>query len=201
MRFLVGLTGGIGSGKTTVADQFAELGADLVDTDRIAHDLTAVGGSALIAIARRFGDKYLTDAGALDRERMRALVFSDPAAKKDLESILHPMIRSETARLVSDSVAPYTMLVVPLLFETGDHRERVQRVVVVDCDEQTQIDRVVRRSRLRPEEVRAIMATQISRAQRLEGADDVIRNDTDIDGLRPQVALLHRKYLELAART
>lgn len=201
MHFVVGLTGGIGSGKSTVAELFAGLGAGVVDTDRIAHDLTGSGGAALQAITRRFGTQYLTIDGALDRERMRALVFSDPSAKTALESILHPMIRAESARLIAESNAPYVVLVVPLLFETCGNRDQVQRVLVVDCDEQTQIDRVVHRSKLRAEEVRAIIATQAARAQRLAGTDDVISNDTDVAGLRAQVAPLHRKYLELAARS
>lgn len=198
MPFVVGLTGGIGSGKSTVAGIFSELGAGVVDTDRISHDLTSPGGAALDAIAHRFGTQYLTSAGGLNRELMRALVFSDPGAKSDLESILHPLIGAESARLVRASDAPYVLLVVPLLFETSGHSRRFQRVLVVDCDEQNQVSRVVRRG-LPPSQVHAIMAAQVSRAQRLAGADDVIRNDADIPGLRAQIAPLHRKYLELAA--
>lgn len=200
MRFVVGLTGGIGSGKSTVADLFAELGAGVVDTDRIAHDLTASGGAALQTITRRFGAQYLTEDGALDRKRMRGLVFSNLTAKTELEAILHPMIRAESARQIDESDSPYVVLVVPLLFETRGSRDQIQRVLVVDCDEQTQIDRVVRRSGLQADEVRAIIAAQAPRTHRLAGADDVIHNDTDVAGLRAQVAPLHRKYLELAAR-
>lgn len=199
MPFVVGLTGGIGSGKSTVADMFSELGAGVVDTDRVAHDLTSPGGAALDAIAHRFGDRYLTSAGSLNRELMRSLVFTDPGAKSDLESILHPLIGAESTRLVGASEAPYVLLVIPLLFEFSGGPKRFQRVLVVDCDEQNQIDRVVRRG-LQSEQVRAIMATQVSRAQRLAGADDVIRNNADIPELRAQVVPLHRKYLELAAR-
>lgn len=200
MPFVVGLTGGIGSGKSTVADIFSELGAGVVDTDRIAHDLTGPGGAALDAIANRFGTRFLTSAGSLNRELMRSLVFADPGAKSDLESILHPLIGAESARLVTASEAPYVLLVVPILFETGGDPKRFQRVLVVDCDEQNQVDRVLRRG-LQSEQVQAIMATQVSRAQRLAGADDVIRNNADIPGLRAQIVPLHRKYLELAAHS
>lgn len=200
MPFLVGLTGGIGSGKSTVADIFSELGAGVVDTDQISRDLTSPGGAAIEAIARRFGMRFLTSAGGLNRELMRSLVFTDPSAKSDLESILHPLIGVESTRLVSASEAAYVLLVVPLLFETGGDSKRFQRVLVVDCEEQTQVDRVVRRG-LQSDQVRAIMATQASRAQRMAGADDVIRNDADIPGLRAQIVPLHHKYLELAIRS
>jgi len=200
MPFVVGLTGGIGSGKSTVADIFAELGAGVVDTDQIARELTGPGGAALEAIALRFGHRMMTQTGGMDRDLMRSLVFSDPDAKSDLESILHPLIRAESDRRIAESTAPYVVLVVPLLFETGRDPGRFQRVLVVDCDEQTQVERVVQRSGLDPGQVRAIMATQISRAQRVAAADDLIRNDADIDGMRAQILPLHRKYLELAAR-
>lgn len=200
MPFVVGLTGGIGSGKSTVADIFSELGAGVVDTDRIAHELTNPGGAAVDAIARRFGKRFLTSAGGMNRELMRTLIFSDPGAKSDLESILHPLIHTEYARHIAESTAPYVLLVVPLLFETGRPPGRFQRVLVVDCDEQTQVDRVVRRSGLHPDQVRTIMANQVSRAQRVTGADDLIRNDSDIAEVRAQILPLHQKYLELAAR-
>lgn len=200
MPFVVGLTGGIGSGKSTAADIFAELGAGVVDTDQIARELTSPGGAALEAIALRFGRRSLTSTGGMDRKLMRSLVFSDPDAKSALESILHPLIRAESDRRIAGSTAPYVVLVVPLLFEAGRDPGRFQRVLVVDCDERTQVDRVVRRSGLDPGQVRAIMANQISRAQRAASADDLIRNDTDIADLRAQILPLHRKYLELAAR-
>lgn len=200
MPFVVGLTGGIGSGKSTVADIFSELGAGVVDTDRISHELTGPGGAALDAIALRFGRRFLAPNGGMNRELMRSLVFSDPDAKTDLEAILHPLIRAESARRVVASAAPYVLLVVPLLFETGRDPERFQRVLVVDCDEQTQLERVVTRSGLHPDQVHAIMANQVPRAKRVAGADDLIRNEGDIAGLRAQILPLHRKYLELAAR-
>lgn len=200
MPFVVGLTGGIGSGKSTVADIFSELGAGVVDTDRIAHELTGPGGAALDAIALRFGKRFLAPNGGMNRELMRSLVFSDPDAKTDLEAFLHPLIRAESARRVVASAAPYVLLVVPLLFETGRDPERFQRVLVVDCDEQTQLERVVTRSGLHPDQVHAIMANQVPRAKRVAGADDLIRNEGDIAGLRAQILPLHRKYLELAAR-
>lgn len=200
MPFVIGLTGGIGSGKSTVAEMFSELGAGVVDTDRIAHELTGPGGAALGAIALRFGERFLTPNGGMDRELMRSLIFSDPDAKSDLEAILHPLIRTESARRVAESAAPYILLVVPLLFETGKDPERFQRVLVVDCEEQTQLERVVSRSGLHPEQVHAIMENQVPRAQRVAGADDLIRNEGDMAGLRAQILPLHRKYLELAAQ-
>ncbi len=148
MPFAVGLTGGIGSGKTTVAELFAELGAGVVDTDEIAHTLTGPGQAAVSEIARRFGPQYATAEGSLDRTRMRKLAFEDPRAKKDLESILHPLIRQEAERRLANSTAPYAMLVVPLLFESGAYQTLVRRVLVVDSDEETRIERVRQRSNL-----------------------------------------------------
>ncbi|MFZ5508904.1 MAG: dephospho-CoA kinase [Pseudomonadota bacterium] len=198
--YIVGLTGGIGSGKSAAAERFAELGAAVVDTDAVAHELTRPGGAAMEPIRAAFGETVITPEGALDRGAMRRLVFRDAEAKGRLEAILHPMIRAETdrrARAALTAGAPYIVLVVPLLVESGSYRRRVNRVAVVDCDEQTQVRRVVARSGLTPEEVRAIMATQVSRAQRLAAADDVIDNEGDLAALRAQVDALHRKYLEL----
>lgn len=201
MPFAVGLTGGIGSGKTTVAELFAELGAGVVDTDVIARALTGVGQTAVGEIARRFGPQYVTADGALDRARMRKLAFEDARAKKDLESILHPLIRREAERLVANSTAPYVILVVPLLFESGAYQKLVRRVLVVDSDQETRIERVRRRNNLPREEILAIMASQVGQAERLRRADDVIRNDGDLAALEAQVAALHRKYLDLAAES
>lgn len=199
MSFIVGLTGGIGSGKTTVADLFAERGAALVDTDAIAHELTGPQGAAMAAIAAAFGTAVLRPDGGLDRAAMRAVVFSDRAARTRLEAILHPLIRQQSqARCEAATNAPYVLLVVPLLVETGSYRQRADRVLVVDCDESVQISRVMARSGLAAEEVKAIMATQASRAERQAVADDVVLNEGGLEALLPQVEGLHLRYLDLA---
>ena len=196
MKFVVGLTGGIGSGKTAAADEFGKLGAAVVDTDAIAHELTEKGGAALPAIEKLFGSRFLDPAGGMDRKKMRDHVFANPAAKRALEGLLHPMIREESARRIAAASAPYVVHVVPLLIESPDYRRRVNRVLVVDVPEDTQVTRVRSRSGLTDDEVHAIMRTQVSRAERLAAADDVIENRGTIDALRKQVAALHRKYLE-----
>lgn len=203
MSLIVGLTGGIGSGKSTVADRLAAFGAALVDTDVIAHQLTGAQGAAMEQIIAAFGPSVVRDDGALDRVAMRRLVFSDPAAKERIEAILHPLIRRESEALCrSAATAPYVLLVVPLLVEaaaSASYRQRVDRILVVDCDEATQVSRVVARSGLSPAEVRAIMATQASRVERLAVADDVVFNGGDLDSLNAQLIALHRRYLDLAA--
>ena len=199
MTYIVGLTGGIGSGKSAAADLLEELGAAVVDTDVIAHELTAPGGPAIEPIRAAFGDGVIAQNGALDRAAMRRRVFADAQAKARLEGILHPMIRAETDRRSAASRAPYVVLVVPLLVESGGYRRRVQRVVVVDCPEEIQVVRVMSRSGLSEDEARAIMAAQVGRAQRLAVADDVIDNGGELAALRPQVEALHRQYLEMAA--
>ena len=196
MRFVVGLTGGIGSGKSAVAVLFAELGADIVDTDAIAHQLTGRGGAAIEPIRAAFGGSVITPEGALDRAAMRRLVFSDPAAKQRLEAILHPMIRVEADLRCVSAQGAYVILVVPLLVETGSYRGRVDRILVVDCAEATQVARTMARSGLTEAEVRSIMAVQASREARLAAADDVIDNDGDLEALRAQVEALHRRYLD-----
>lgn len=201
--FIVGLTGGIGSGKSAAADMFAELGVAVVDADRIAHELTAPGGAAMAAIRSAFGAGVIAADGALDRVTMRRLAFSDAAAKSRLEGILHPLIRAESQRRCEiglSSGAPYVVLVVPLLVESGTYRNRVARVLVVDCAESTQVERVMARNRMSSEEVRRIMATQATRAERLTAADDSVDNDSDMDRLRTQIEALHRKYSGLAAK-
>jgi dephospho-CoA kinase len=199
MPYVVGLTGGIGSGKSEVGAIFAELGAEVVDTDAIAHELTSRGGAAMAAIRDAFGPSMVAPDGALDRGAMRALVFSDASARTRLESILHPMIREESARRAAASRAPYVILAVPLLIESGTYRARCDRVLVVDCAESTQLARVMMRSKVSEETVRAIVAAQASREQRLSAADDVIDNDGEIAALRPRVEALHRRYLAAAA--
>jgi dephospho-CoA kinase len=172
-----------------------------VDTDEIARALTGPGQAAVGEIARRFGPQFVTADGALDRARMRKLAFEDIRAKKDLESILHPLIRREAERRVANSTAPYVILVVPLLFESGAYPSLVRRVLVVDSDRETRIERVRRRNNLPREEILAIMTSQVGQAERLRRADDVIRNDGDLAVVEPQVAALHRKYLDLAAES
>ncbi len=199
-RFSVGLTGGIGSGKTTVADMFAARGAAMVDTDRIAHQLTASRGLAIPEIRAQFGDAFVTADGAMDRARMRAHVFSEPDAKTRLEAILHPLIRIETERAAAQVQGAYLLFVVPLLVESGSWRQRVSRVLVVDCAEETQVRRVMSRSGLAESQVRAIMATQAARSERLTAADDVIDNDGDAMALVPQIDRLHALYASLATQ-
>ena len=198
--FSVGLTGGIGCGKTTVADMFGALGASLVDTDAIAHALTAPHGSAMPAILAEFGEDFATPQGALDRAKMRELVFTDPGARARLEAILHPRIREATAAAAALATGPYIIFVVPLLIESGTWRERVTRILAIDCSEATQVARVMARNNLSESQVRAIMAAQVTREQRLANADDVVLNDDGIDALRPQVERLHAFYLFEAAR-
>jgi dephospho-CoA kinase len=196
----VGLTGGIGCGKTTVADLFAARGAAVIDTDQIAHGLTAPHGAAMPALLAEFGPGYATPDGALDRAKMRALVFADASARARLEGILHPRIREATAAAALLAEGPYTIFVVPLLIESGTWRERVARVLAIDCSEATQVARVMTRNGLAEEQVRAIMAAQVPRARRLAEADDVIVNDAGVDALLPQVESLHLRYLDEAAR-
>ncbi|TAN50138.1 MAG: dephospho-CoA kinase [Betaproteobacteria bacterium] len=196
--FVVGLTGGIGSGKSAAAEEFARLGATVVDTDAIAHELTRAGGAAIGAIRQQFGADYVDASGAMDRARVRALVFADAAARKRLEALLHPLIRAESERRAAAASGRYVVLVVPLLVESPGNRERVSRVLVIDCPEAVQSERVQRRSRLDEKAVQAIMRSQVSRAVRLAAADDVIDNSGTIAALHNQVAELHRKYLALA---
>ena len=196
-RFVVGLTGGIGSGKSAAADEFAGLGAAIVDTDVIAHQLTGKGGRAIPEVEKMFGKPFIQD-GAMDRKRMREHVFAHPEAKRQLEGLLHPLIREESRRRIDSAAGPYVVHVVPLLVESPDYRSRVDRVLVVDAPEEVRIARVQARSGLAAGEVRAIMRTQAPSAARLAAADDVIDNAGDRDALRKQVAALHQKYLQFA---
>lgn len=198
--FVVGLTGGIGSGKSAVAERFAAKGAAVVDTDAIAHALTGPGGAAMAAIGAAFGPEVVRADGALDRPAMRRLAFADPAARQRLEAILHPLIRAESDRQAKAAADhPYVLLVVPLLVESGTYRERCQRILVVDCPEAVQIARVMARNGLAEAEVRAILAAQASRAERLAAADDVIVNDGALEALEPRIDALDRDYRRLAA--
>ena len=195
--FSIGLTGGIGSGKTTVANMFAERGASIVDTDLIAHSLTAPGGPAMPAIVAEFGPEFADATGALDRARMRQLVFADAGAKARLEAILHPRIRDGALAAGAAATGCYVIYAVPLLVESGTWRSRVQRVLVIDCREEVQISRVMARNNLPESQVLAIMAAQASRAQRLAAADDVIENNDGIAALTPQIDQLHALYMKI----
>jgi dephospho-CoA kinase len=198
MNLIVAVTGGIGSGKSTAARLFQERGAGLVDTDAIAHELTLTGRPALDKIVGRFGPEYLAADGSLDRGKLRIRVFSDPDARRALEDILHPLIRREVEGRVHALSTPYTLVLIPLLVETGGYRELVQRVLVVDCDERVQVQRAVQRSGLTEEQVRAIMQAQATRSQRLALADDVIHNDGTLKELAHQVEVLDVHYRALA---
>jgi dephospho-CoA kinase len=198
VTFVVGLTGGIGSGKSAAAEEFDRLGATVVDSDAIAHELTRAGGAAVDGVRQLFGDAYVDASGAMDRGRVRKLVFADPAAKKKLEALLHPLIRAESQRRIDTATGPYAVHVVPLLVESPDYRSRVDRVLVIDCSEELQLARVRMRSRLSEREVRRIIAAQVPRTERLAAADDVIDNDGSLDALRRQVRALHERYVALA---
>lgn len=195
MSFVVGLTGGMGCGKSTVANLFAQHGAGIIDTDVIAHRLTQRDGAAMNAIRTAFGADFITEKGLLDRAKMRGLIFSDATAKQRLEAILHPLILEQAKKQLRQLQAkPYIIIAVPLLLESPAFQKLVQRVLVVDCDENIQVARVMGRSQLGEAEVRNIIAQQIPRSERLHQADDIIHNDVGLDSLAEQVAFLHDHY-------
>jgi len=198
--YIVGLTGGIGSGKSAAAEHFAARGATVVDTDAIAHALTAAGGTAIPAIRAAFGPGLLAADGSMDRVAMRALAFSQPQTRARLEAILHPMIRADSERQCAEARGAYVILAVPLLIESGNYRERCHRICVVDCPEDLQIARVRARSGLEEAQILAIMAAQASRQERLAAADDVIDNSGTLEDLRRQVDALDQHYREEAGR-
>lgn len=215
--YAVGLTGGIGSGKSTVADDFAALGVPVIDTDVIARELTVPDGAALEPIRAAFGETVVRADGSLDRAALRRLVFADAAARRRLEAILHPPIRRAVEQALVGLTAPYALIVIPLLVrrhdrpegerqavhplraETGAYRDMLNRVLVVDCPEALQIARVKARSGLAEDEVKAILAAQATRAERLAAADDILLNAGSPEDLHTEVARLHRHYLALAA--
>jgi len=198
MAIRVGLTGGIGSGKSTVLQMLADLGAAAIDADAISRATTAAGGAAIAAIGQRFGADFITPQGALDRDRMRQHAYADPQARKQLEEIIHPLVGQESARQVEAALAAGTRCIVfdiPLLVESGRWRSQVDRVLVVDCSPQTQVDRVVARSGLKPDEILAIIGAQASRAQRLAAADVVICNEgLSLEQLRDNVVQAGRRF-------
>ena len=199
MAYVVGLTGGIGSGKSAAAEEFARLGATVVDTDAIAHELTRAGGAAIPGVRALFGEDCIGADGAMDRAKVRARVFSDAGARQRLEALLHPMIHEESRRRVEAARGAYVVLVVPLLIESGGYRSRVDRVLVVDCPEAAQIERVATRSGLAENEIRRIMESQATRADRAAAADDIIDNGGSLAQLQAQVRVLHARYVELAS--
>ena len=199
MPLIIGLTGGIGCGKSSATKFFATYyGIDIIDTDEIAHELTLSRGKAMDTIKKTFGMDFIAKDGSLDRNRMRELVFSNQIFRNKLEAILHPLIYHEVIRRVSLATSAYIIVVVPLLLETNAFQKLIHRILVIDCTEQLQISRTIARSKLDEQEVRAIIATQISRKERLEQADDIIVNDRDLDYLYKQVETLHLKYLALS---
>lgn len=195
MKPVVGLTGGIGSGKSTAARFLADLGASVVDTDDISRALTAANGAAMGALKETFGARFMTGEGALDRAAMRELAFEDPQARARLEAILHPAIRAEADRALAAASGPYAVIVVPLLFETRGYLDRVARTLVVDCPEALQASRTAARSALAEHEVRRIMEAQWPRWRRLQMADDVAWNGGDEASLQSQCTRLHAFYL------
>jgi len=198
MSLIIGLTGGIGSGKTSATNFFTAEGIVAIDTDIIARELTKPQGIAIPNIQKSFGGNFVTLDGKLDRKKMRDLIFSDIDSRKQLEAILHPLIQTEVMRRITISSSPYIIIVVPLLLETGSYYEIISRTLVIDCNEQYQITRTISRSELNEQEVRAIMSAQKSRQERLNQANDVIVNNTDIFCLQRQVKIQHNKYLSLS---
>ena len=195
----VGLTGGIASGKSAAAAVFAALGVPILDSDLIAREVVAPGSPGLAAIRARFGESVLQADGQLDRRALRALVFADPAARRDLEAITHPRIRQRMTELAATAGGPYQVHAIPLLVEGGARRAGLDRVLVIDCPEEVQVARVMARDGVDEAGARAVLAAQASRAQRLAAADDVIVNDQGLEALRGAVTALHQRYLALAA--
>ncbi len=195
--FVVGVTGGIGSGKTTVCREFEIFGVPVIDTDQVARDVVAPGTPGLAAVVQAFGTEILSSDGQLDRRRLRQVVFANPALRVQLEGILHPLIRRETDARVLAAAYPYCMVCIPLLVERGGGN-RVERVLVIDVPEDVQVARVMHRDELTAPEVAAIMLSQASREDRLAAAHDVLENSGDIAELRPRIAALHARYLQLA---
>jgi dephospho-CoA kinase len=193
----VGLTGGIGSGKSTAAALFAGHGVPVIDADEIARQLVTPGQPAYEQVIRTFGSGIVATNGRLDRDRLRRIVFADPEQRKRLEAILHPLVRREIQRETRRLQAPYCIIVIPLLIE-ANQRDLVDRVLVIDCDEGLQLQRVAGRSQLTEDEIRKIVGAQLSRNERLRHADDVILNNTDLGELRANVEALHQRYLTLA---
>ncbi|MGD9169443.1 MAG: dephospho-CoA kinase [Candidatus Thiodiazotropha sp.] len=196
---VVALTGGIGSGKSAVASHLESLHVPVIDADLLAHQLVKPGSPALLEIQSVFGDGLVDDNGALNRSALRKIVFDDPAQRKRLEGILHPRIREAMEKWLTMQTTPYAVLVIPLLFETGQ-TSLADRVLVVDCDESLQIERVLQRDQLSREQIQQIMASQVDRQTRLRGAHDVIENNGSLEDLIEATERLHNDYLKMASR-
>ena len=196
----IGLTGGIASGKSTVAGLFAALEVPVIDTDQIAREVVEPGQPPLEKLVERFGAGILTPDGHLDRPKLREIVFTDPMARADLEALTHPAIGSAVQARAAVAGGPYQILVIPLLVEKG-YQKHLDRVLVVDCPEALQLQRLQARDGTSPAQARAILEAQASRAARLKAADDMIRNESDVAALRQQVQALHHRYLQLAQKS
>jgi dephospho-CoA kinase len=196
-RLRIGLTGGIASGKTTVAQRFMELGVPVIDADEAARAVVEPGKPGLAEVLKRFGSGVIAENGELDRRALRNLIFNDPGSRRDLEAILHPLIRADMEQSVKQAVGPYVVMAIPLLVE-GTARDRVDRVLVVDVDEAVQLQRVMARDGCTDQQARAILASQASRSERLAAADDVLLNAGTVTDLRRAVDQLHERYLRLA---
>ena len=197
--FSVGLTGGVGSGKSTIAAMLADCGAGIVDADAISHELTQAGGAAIAALRETFGDQAITADGSLDRTQMRNRAFSEPAVRLELESLLHPLIRAEMRKRAAEKMkagSAYVVFVIPLLVESGGKTGATRRVLLIDCSEATQLARVGARPGISAPIARNIVGAQATRRQRLAVADDVLMNEAPLTEIRPRVELLHRTYLE-----
>ena len=200
IMLLIGLTGGIGSGKSAVSDLLGALGAGIIDTDLISHEVTAPGGKAIPIITKTFGAEFIDSQGALNRSKMRALVFTDPKARQILEKITHPLIQEETAKKafeLAKSEVPYLVFVVPLLIESGSWVNLMDYLVVVDCPEETQIQRVMRRNNMTRPEVENILKAQTNRNTRLAAAHTIIENQGSLDDLKQKVLNLHQQILRI----
>ncbi|WP_316367906.1 dephospho-CoA kinase [Candidatus Thiodiazotropha sp. CDECU1] len=196
---VIALTGGIGCGKSAVSSHLESLGIPVIDADLLAHQLVKPGSPALFEIQSTFGDELIDANGALDRSALRRIVFDDPRQRERLEGILHPRIREAMETWIAKQSAPYAVLVIPLLFET-DQMSLADRILVVDCDESLQIERVLDRDQLSREQIEQIMASQVDRQTRLRGADDVIENNGGLEVLIEATEKLHKVYLKLAGR-
>ena len=199
-KSIVGLTGGIGSGKSTAAKIFESLGIVVADTDKIAREITAENGEAIPLIKTHFGDDFILN-GALNRDAMRKAVFENPKIKKELEDILHPIIEKKSWLTVENAESPYVILDVPLLFESPAFLKRCQRVLVIDCPEALQIQRVLKRNSWDEKTIRAIIKAQTPREMRLKKADDIIQNTGDLQELKSQIQKIHAFYLKLFKKT